>query len=191
MSKPLSFIINVQFSYTLETALITLLSKFYSMSIKFNRLIWGAFITVIFSSAISIPTNNFKITPNVVTTKSTFLSLESLLKMNGRELSERLGEKISLKERIVFRIIQYKLGVQLKENLLNPSSMINLEKVMENGKEKFHFGGFLLGFFLGLLGVIIAYTAKREKAFIQSVWFGWGFLIFAGVCLYLILKYSV
>jgi hypothetical protein len=46
----------------------------------------------------------------------------------------------------------------------------------------FHFGGFLLGFFLGVYGVIIAYLIG-EKNVIRSAWWGFGIIILIAIAL--------
>jgi hypothetical protein len=163
--------------------------KYINMIFKFNKLFFGVSVIIFFSSAIPRQIG----TSIIVSEQSNYnsMSIETILNMSGTDISKSLGRKLSLKERFVFLIVKNKLGVQKKIGNLDTSRIIDLEEILEKEKQKFHFGGFLLGFFLGLLGVIIAYTAKREKAFIQSAWFGLGFLIFLAVSLYVILTYSI
>ena len=54
------------------------------------------------------------------------------------------------------------------------------------GNVEFNFGGFILGFLLGLIGVALAYIFSSDDAFRRSAWYGLGtwlillLIIFAG-----------
>lgn len=55
---------------------------------------------------------------------------------------------------------------------------------------RFHFGGFLMGFFLGIYGVVIAYLMNK-KNIIRSAWWGFGVISFLAIALYAALIYSL
>jgi hypothetical protein len=137
------------------------------MMIKINRLIFGLVFTAILTSAVPVRMNE-------TTPVSTAVSVDALVKMNSREFSEVIGHKLSLKEKVVFRLTQRELRKEIKNENLRSDATLDVQKMMADGEKGFYFGGFILGLLLGLIGVLIAYVMKKDKAFIRSAWIGWG-----------------
>ena len=54
----------------------------------------------------------------------------------------------------------------------------------------FHFGGFMLGFLLGIYGVVIAYLMNKKDV-IKSAWIGFGVIAFLIISIYAFLFYSL
>ena len=52
------------------------------------------------------------------------------------------------------------------------ASSENLIESTEASAADMRWGGFFLGFFLGLIGVLIAYLSSDDKDFIRSTWLG-------------------
>ena len=52
------------------------------------------------------------------------------------------------------------------------TSSDNLIESTESSAADMRWGGFFLGFFLGLIGVLIAYLSSDDKDFIRSTWLG-------------------
>ncbi len=75
-------------------------------------------------------------------------------------LEQNMGRRLSLQEKIALRIIGKK-----------QVSTLNMPKQVKAAKY-FSFGGFCLGFFLGLIGVLIAYIIDSDIA--GSAWKGLG-----------------
>jgi hypothetical protein len=104
------------------------------------------------------------------------ISLSRYLKLTAAEYKTLTGKKLKFKEKISLKIFQY----QLKKTI-NKDGTVNIEKFtkQEDNIKKFNIGWFALGFFLGLIGVIIVLFIKDEKrkARIQWTLVGWGFSV--------------
>lgn len=132
-----------------------------------NRLLFGLVFTAILTSAIPVRVSETQ--PPAAT-----VTVDAMLKMNSREFAEVIGHKLSLKEKIVFRIAQRELRKEVKHAGIQSDASLDLQQMMAEGEKNFYFGGFILGLLLGLIGVLIAYLMKKDKAFIRSTWIGWG-----------------
>ena len=132
-----------------------------------NRLLFGLVFTALLTSAVPVRVDGTAPFTAPVT-------VEALLKMNSREFAEVIGHKLSLKEKIVFRIAQRELRKDMKREGLESDATLDVQEMMAEGEKSFYFGGFILGLLLGLIGVLIAYLMKKDKAFIRSAWIGWG-----------------
>jgi hypothetical protein len=132
-----------------------------------NRLLFGLVFTAVLTSAVPVRVNeNAPVTAPV--------TVDALVKMNSREFAEVIGHKLSLKEKIVFRIAQRELRKEIKREGIQSDATLDVQQMMADGEKNFYFGGFILGLLLGLIGVLIAYLMKKDKAFIRSTWIGWG-----------------
>ena len=132
-----------------------------------NRLVFGLVFTALLTSAVPVRVDE--------TTPATApVTVDALVKMNGREFAEVIGHKLSLKEKIVFRIAQRELRKEIKREGIQSDATLDVQQMMADGEKNFYFGGFILGLLLGLIGVLIAYLMKKDKAFIRSAWIGWG-----------------
>ena len=132
-----------------------------------NRLLFGLVFTALLISAVPVRVDE--------TTPATApVTVDALVKMNSREFAEVIGHKLSLKEKIVFRIAQRELRKEIKREGIQSDATLDVQQMMADGEKNFYFGGFILGLLLGLIGVLIAYLTKKDKAFIRSAWIGWG-----------------
>lgn len=134
---------------------------------KINRLIFGLLFTAILTSAVPVRMNE-------TTPASTAVSVDALVKMNAGEFSEVIGHKLSLKEKVIFRLAQRELRKEIKNENLRSDVTLDVQQMMADGEKGFYFGGFILGLLLGLIGVLISYLIKKDKAFVRSAWIGWG-----------------
>jgi hypothetical protein len=106
----------------------------------------------------------------------TKISLLDLSRMSPKELQTLTGQKMNFFDKAQFRIAQKQL-----RNSIDRDGVFNnkkFEKLLakKGGETGFHFGGFALGFFLGLIGVLIAYIIsddyQRNRR--RWAWFGLG-----------------
>jgi hypothetical protein len=133
----------------------------------------GLLLGIALSSAVPVPLTAVVPTEAPVTAPTT-LTVDQVLSMDGRTFSEVIGRRLTLKERLSFQVARRGLREALRKEGLRGDAQVDLQQLMADGEKGFYFGGFVLGLLLGLIGVLIAYLMKRDKAFIRSAWIGWG-----------------
>jgi hypothetical protein len=88
------------------------------------------------------------------------ISVFDLSTISAPDLQKLTGRKMGLLEKISFKMAQRKLRHGINEDgTFNQKSVARFFRDCETG---FHIGGFALGFFLGLIGVLIAYLIKDD-----------------------------
>ncbi len=113
------------------------------------------------------------------------ISLLELSRLKVKEVEQISGKKLSFSDRLAFKIAQKKL----RDNI-SPDGTFDtkrLEKAFKQqqkgGETGFHFGGFALGFFLGLIGLIISFFInddyKRNR--VKWAWIGFGIQLILGL----------
>ena len=60
------------------------------------------------------------------------------------------------------------------ENTTTTEFVVNENQAFPVGNVEFNFGGFILGFLLGLIGVGLAYIFSDDEVFRRSAWYGLG-----------------
>jgi hypothetical protein len=93
---------------------------------------------------------------NHATTPSTSATLD-LSTLSAKEYGALVGKKMSLKDKIVFHFT--------KEELSKASKNVDkttFDKAFSSGSSDFNLGGFLLGFFLSIFGVLIALLFGKD-----------------------------
>ena len=92
------------------------------------------------------------------------ISLLDLSKISVKEFQELTGRKMSFADKVAFKVAQKKV----RDNINRDGTIDNkkIQKAMNSrskgGESGFHFGGFALGFFLGLIGVLVAYLINDD-----------------------------
>jgi len=100
------------------------------------------------------------------------ISLYDLATMKIKEVEQMTGKKMKFKDRIAFKVAQK----QVRDNIAPDGTFDtkNLKKAFakqqKGGETGFHFGGFALGFFLGLIGVLIAYLINDDFKSNRTKW---------------------
>lgn len=85
------------------------------------------------------------------------------------EIEAKKGSKLNWKEKLAFKLLKKKAESKMKPESKKKANAIDAV-------------GFILGFFLGLIGVLLAYIIDKDK-FIPSAWYGF----LAVVVLYIII----
>lgn len=99
------------------------------------------------------------------------ISLQNLSVIKIRDFETMTGKKMKL-----FDKLNFKIGQRALKKSINYDGTFSEKKVekyfnkMAEGGGGFHIGGFALGFFLGLIGVLIAYLIKDEKKKSRVLW---------------------
>ncbi|MEO1516780.1 MAG: hypothetical protein AAFV95_17295 [Bacteroidota bacterium] len=85
------------------------------------------------------------------------LSLNEFLNLSPKAYKKKTGKKLKLRERIVLKMAQKQIKKKLKKN-----EAFDANALVAKNNSNFHLAGFLLGFFLGLIGFLIALLVWRE-----------------------------
>lgn len=113
------------------------------------------------------------------------ISLLDLSQMRVKELEILTGQKMKFKEKVGFRLAQNQLAKSISaDGTINNKKMNKLAAKAVDGSG-FNIGGFALGFFLGLIGVLIAYLLSDDKKRERTKWAWIGFA--AAIVLYLLI----
>ena len=114
------------------------------------------------------------------------ISLAKFIKLTPAEYKEITGQKLKLEGKLSLKILQR----HMKKAVRNDGT-VNMEKFkkMADDTTGFHFGWFALGFFLGLIGFIIALIINDEKRQGRIKWtaIGWGVAVVLGLIFWLII----
>lgn len=101
------------------------------------------------------------------------LSIQEFVRLSMTELEQKTGKSLSFKEKMGFKLTQWKLKRWLKAH---PLGFANIGEREDTGEFKFNIGAFLLGLFLGLIGLIITFFFEDKKAWISGL-IGFGILL--------------
>jgi hypothetical protein len=100
-----------------------------------------------------------------------FINLDELSVISLKDLQQLTGKNLKFSDKITFKMVQRKL-----RRSINEDGTINntyLKKACKNGffnSHPFHAGGFLLGFFLSLIGVLISYLINDDLKPDRTYW---------------------
>lgn len=109
----------------------------------------------------------------VATTDATIqLSSEDLLALTPAKYQELTGEKLGLKGKLAL----YLLKKEVKKT--GTTEPIQLEEELANNDGGFNLIGFLAGFLLSIIGVLLVFLlASNNKAMKRSAWLGFGIMV--------------
>jgi len=102
------------------------------------------------------------------------ISAGVFVELSSKDFSKVVGRKLNFKERIALGLVQKKFKAEIKAGHLTADTVINLNQLADEKMPQFNIGGFLLGFFLGLIGVALAYIFSNDKGFRRNSWYGLG-----------------
>lgn len=78
-------------------------------------------------------------------------NIQDFLDLSPKDISKNTGKKQKLKDKIVLRLVQKRIKKKIKNG-----ESFKISEEYPAAMNKFNVGGFLLGFFLGPLGVLLA-----------------------------------
>jgi hypothetical protein len=96
------------------------------------------------------------------------MTVEQVLNLTPKQYEKITGVDLSFKEKMAFSMLKK----ELKKKDIN--STINLEAAMAESSSDFSWGGFILGFLLGLIGVALVHIFSKDKAMRSASWKGCG-----------------
>ena len=118
------------------------------------------------------------------------VSLQELSTMNVDDLERLTGKKMGWLKRREFKMALRKIRHSIKpDGTIDSKSLARLRGGYYDDDGSFHIGGFALGFFVGLVGVLIAYLIQDDNHHRRVKWAWIGFGCF--VVLYLLLIIAV
>ena len=105
------------------------------------------------------------------------VSLLELSNMKVDDLEHLTGQKMGWLKRVEFKLALRKLRHSIKpDGTVDSKSLARLRGGYYDEDGSFHFGGFALGFFIGLIGVLIAYLINDDYHHrrVKWAWIGFG-----------------
>lgn len=139
-----------------------------------------AFAVVTGSMAFSVTTSTHKKASEIfipIGKTDKTISLADLTTINFKDFEKLSGRHLNFIDKFEFKLAQRKLRKSIDKNGYIDNK--KLEKFMDEGDHStgFHVGGFLLGFFLGLIGVLLAYVINdndNKPNRVKWAWIGFG-----------------
>jgi len=116
------------------------------------------------------------------------VNLQELSTMKMAELEKLTGKKLGLLQRLEVKLAQRKLRHSINaDGTIRNKKLAMLTSREFDGDEGLHIGGFALGFFLFLIGVLIAYLINDEKQRnrVKWAWIGAGVILLIFILLHL------
>ncbi|TMI74824.1 MAG: hypothetical protein E6H09_03000 [Bacteroidetes bacterium] len=110
------------------------------------------------------------------------ISYAELATISLADFQAMTGKKMNFIERLNFRMAQSKIrkSIAADGSIKNKRILKYFSKGRGgSGETGFHAGGFALGFFIGLIGIVIAYVIDDEykRNRIKWAWIGWGICV--------------
>ncbi len=78
-------------------------------------------------------------------------NIQDFLSLSIADINRTTGKKLTFKDKVVFKLTQRKIKKNIKKG-----TFFNAKTEYENATNNFNVGGFMLGFFLGPIGVLLA-----------------------------------
>jgi len=78
-------------------------------------------------------------------------NIQDFLNLNLADIAKTTGKKLSLKDKVVLKLAQRKIKKKIKKG-----ESFDVKTDYENASRNFNVGGFLLGFFIPVLGSLLA-----------------------------------
>jgi hypothetical protein len=127
---------------------------------------------------------------HIATASGKVVSLQELAHMKAGDFAKLSGRKMNSFHRLGFSLAQKKLRSNIHaDGTINNKRMVKTFRRAADGPTGFHMGGFALGFFLGILGVVVAYVIKDEKNRNRVKWSWIGLVIRVVVSISLFLAF--
>ena len=93
------------------------------------------------------------------------ITIEDIVNLKPKEIEKKAGKKLKFKEKLALKLAKGKIKKAMKKG----KSPEEIKAELAAGDFNFHIGGFILGFLLGVLGVLIAYLLIDRDAGISAL----------------------
>jgi uncharacterized membrane protein len=111
------------------------------------------------------------------------LEASDILNLDAKTIETKTGQKLSAKQKATLKIAKWQAKLMKKMGKSDAQVMNSIAKP----NFKFDWLGFALGFFLGLIGVLLAYLVMDSKDAGISALIGCGVIVIIGIGLWIIL----
>jgi hypothetical protein len=116
-----------------------------------------------------------------------FINLQDLATIKVADFEKMTGKKMGFLRRMEFKLAQRDLRHSInKDGTVDSKKLARLASGYYDDDNSFHFGGFALGFFLGLIGILIAYLINDDNHHRRVKWAWWGFGIWIALLLVIV-----
>jgi hypothetical protein len=108
------------------------------------------------------------------------ISMQELAAISVKDFETLTGKKMGFADRAMFKSAQRKIRRSINDDgTLNNRQIEKFSQKYVEEKTGFNIGGFALGLFLGLIGVLIAYIINNDNNRNRHTWawIGWGVLV--------------
>jgi hypothetical protein len=113
-----------------------------------------------------------------------FINLQELSTIKVADFEKMTGKKMGLFRRMEFKLAQKQIRHSIdKDGMVSNKKLAKLAPGYYDEDKSFHFGGFALGFFLGLIGILIAYIINDDNHSRRVRWAWYGFGIYVVILL--------
>jgi len=102
------------------------------------------------------------------------ITVKEILHLNSKQIESISGENLNFKSKLVLRLLKKNIRADVKSGKLQLDTKVDFNNLFAEEIYEFNVGGFLLGFFLGLIGVGLAHIFSDDYSFRKSSWKGWG-----------------
>jgi hypothetical protein len=122
------------------------------------------------SSSLILPSSGTEPATKKATDPLNDLLIKRFLELTPKQYEELTGKDMKLSQKVSFKLAQWKIKRMLKKG-----KTVDLMSMTKKGIDTsdFNIAGFLLGFFLSLIGVLIAYLIGGDDI-IKWAWLGAG-----------------
>ena len=113
------------------------------------------------------------------------ISLLELSQISVEDLQVLTGKKMDFFDRMSFKAAQKRVRHSINADGTISNKKLERYLKQRSGETGFHLGGFALGFFLGAIGIVIAYVINDDykKNRVKWAWIGFGTFIVLYVAL--------
>lgn len=108
------------------------------------------------------------------------ISIADFLKLTPKGYKELTGKKLTIKDRLGLTLTKRQI-----KKCVDKDGTVNIEKLKKVDTTGFNIGGFALGLFLSIIGVLIAYLISKgeQPDLVKWAWYGAA----VGLILYLLI----